>query len=138
MYLNPDVMTNNFQSLGLILLELFSNFGSEHERAATFHDCRKGILPYNLRSSSSILQDIGDLILSCTQLHPEKRPTSSSIARIDIFSSSKVTKMQESLVESLESKLQKKEEEIQIIAQKLRDSELIIKRQAEELRMLKK
>uniref|UniRef100_A0A7S3Q9M8 non-specific serine/threonine protein kinase n=1 Tax=Chaetoceros debilis TaxID=122233 RepID=A0A7S3Q9M8_9STRA len=124
-------------SLGLILLELFSNFGSEHERASIFHDCRRGKLPPTLSSSSSILQDIGDLILSCTQIQPEKRPTSSSIAQIDIFSSSKVAKMQESLVVGLESKLQKKEKEIQVMAQKLRDSEFTIERQAKELRMLK-
>ena len=30
-------------SLGLILLELFSNFTSDHERAKAFHDCRNNI-----------------------------------------------------------------------------------------------
>lgn len=58
-------------SLGLILLELFSSFDSEHERAKIFHDCRKGILPNRFIRGDTYLQNIGELILACTSINPK-------------------------------------------------------------------
>ena len=115
-------------SLGLILLELFSNFVSAHERAITFQNCRlRGVLPDWLASSSP-LKDVGDLILSCTQPNAGDRPTASDIVQRDLFSDSKVADMQETVIRNLELQLQKKEEE----NERLR---LIIEQQAEELRI---
>lgn len=58
-------------SLGLILLELFSSFDSEHERAKIFHDCRRGILPNRFIRGDSYLKNVGELILACTSIDPK-------------------------------------------------------------------
>jgi serine/threonine protein kinase len=58
-------------SLGLILLELFSSFDSEHERAKIFHDCRRGILPNRFIRGDTYLKNVGELILACTSMDPK-------------------------------------------------------------------
>ena len=59
-----------------------------------------------------MLQDIGELILSCTKNKPGQRPTASSLAQIDVFSNSKVMEMQESIIRNLEDELRQKEIEV--------------------------
>ena len=70
-------------SLGLILLELFSNFTSEHERAVAFHDCRyDGELASWMKRT---YPDVSSLVLACTQKDWTKRPTASEILSADVF-----------------------------------------------------
>lgn len=61
-------------------MELFCSFGSAHERAATFQDCRRGKLPYKMLKDENF--NIGTLILLCTEKKREKRPTASEILKI--------------------------------------------------------
>ena len=70
-------------SLGLILLELFSNFTSEHERAVAFHDCRYHgeLAPWMKR----IYPDVASLVLACTQKDWTLRPTASEILSASAF-----------------------------------------------------
>jgi serine/threonine protein kinase len=70
-------------SLGLILLELFSNFTSEHERAVAFHDCRYHgeLAPWMTR----IYPDVASLVLACTQKDWTQRPTASEILSASAF-----------------------------------------------------
>ncbi len=70
-------------SLGLILLELFSNFTSEHERAVAFHDCR-----YHGEVTSWMSRtypDVSSLVLACTQKDWTLRPTASEILSASVF-----------------------------------------------------
>jgi hypothetical protein len=113
-------------SLGLILLELFSDFGSAHERAITFQNCRKGVLPDWLTSSSP-LKNVGDLVLSCTKQKTEDRPTANEILKCELFNNSKVADMQASTIRRLELQLEEKEEE----NRRLR---LVIEKQSKQLR----
>lgn len=64
-------------SLGLILLELFCSFGTEHERIHTFHDCRRGVLPEQLRDT---YPPVAETILSCTHEQPTMRPSARNLA----------------------------------------------------------
>mmetsp|Transcript_21770 Transcript_21770/g.37081 ORF Transcript_21770/g.37081 Transcript_21770/m.37081 type:complete len:883 (-) Transcript_21770:25-2673(-) len=70
-------------SLGLILLELFSNFTSEHERAVAFHDCRYHgeLAPWMART----YPDVSSLVLACTQKDWTQRPTASEILSASVF-----------------------------------------------------
>lgn len=70
-------------SLGLILLELFSNFTSEHERAVAFHDCRYHgeLAPWMTRT----YPDVSSLVLACTQKDWTQRPTASEILSASVF-----------------------------------------------------
>lgn len=63
-------------SLGLILLELFCSFGTEHERIHTFHDCRRGVLPERLKQT---YPHVAETILSCTHEQPSMRPTAKDL-----------------------------------------------------------
>ena len=101
---------STFYSLGLILLELVSNFGSGHERAATFQNCRKGVLPEWLTASPP-LSDVCDLILSCTKQRPKDRPRAHEIIKHDLFNGSKIADMQSTVITNLEDELEKKEVE---------------------------
>jgi len=112
-------------SLGLILLELVSNFGSAHERALTFQHCRKGILPDYLKAAPLI--QVGELITWCTKKNPNDRPTAEEVLKFDLFSNTKVADMQESLIKTLELELSQKIEENKRLRQ-------IIERQADQLR----
>jgi len=70
-------------SLGLILLELLSNFTSEHERARAFHDCRHGrdLAPWMRRDHP----EAHALILACTQADWTRRPSASDIQAAGLF-----------------------------------------------------
>ena len=70
-------------SLGLILLELFSNFTSEHERAVAFHDCRHHgeLAPWMRR----IYPEVSSLVQACTQKDWTQRPTASEILSASVF-----------------------------------------------------
>lgn len=101
---------HSLRSLGLILLELFSDFGSAHERAITFQNCRKGILPDWLTSSSP-LSNVGELVLSCTKDDPKERPSAGDVLNCHLFDDTKVADMQAITIRKLELKLQHAEEE---------------------------
>ncbi len=70
-------------ALGLILLELFSNFTSEHERANAFHDCRHHgeLAPWMKRT----YPEVSSLVLACTQKDERRRPTASDIQAASVF-----------------------------------------------------
>lgn len=85
-------------SMGLILLELFCSFGTEHERIHTFHDCRRQKLPPWLLEN---YPDVSSIILRCTQCDPTKRPTAS-----DLLASHNVSH------DVLKSELEKKDREL--------------------------
>lgn len=63
-------------SLGLILLELFEQFQSEHERAVAFRDCRAGRLPSGLIQNHN---SVANLVLWCTRHCPRDRPTAKEV-----------------------------------------------------------
>ncbi|KAL3796137.1 hypothetical protein HJC23_000640 [Cyclotella cryptica] len=70
-------------ALGMILLELFSNFTSEHERAKAFHNCR------HRRELEPSLQrtypEVSTLVLACTQNDRSRRPTTSDIQNAGVY-----------------------------------------------------
>ena len=100
-------------SLGLILLELFCSFGSAHERASTFHDCRRGFLPKMFTADKSPLNDIGNLILACTKVTCSKRPTANDLVNLDVFSESKIAELREKEIEKLESLVERQKRELE-------------------------
>jgi hypothetical protein len=61
----------------MILLELFSNFTSEHERAKAFQKCRhrRELEPW----LEETYPDVSALVLACTQNDRSRRPTTSNI-----------------------------------------------------------
>lgn len=70
-------------SLGLILLELFSNFTSDHERAKAFHDCRyRGELPPWMKRT---YPEVSALVLACTHQDWRLRPSASEIQAAALF-----------------------------------------------------
>ena len=70
-------------SLGLILLELFSNFTSEHERAKAFHDCRHhGEIASWMKRT---YPEVSTLVLACTQSDWKRRPSASDIQAAGVF-----------------------------------------------------
>ena len=88
-YASPEQVSSNSYgpaadvfSLGLILLELFCAFGTEHERIHTFHDCRQGVLPPELVRS---YPRVAETILACTNHDPRKRPTSQQLLKRPLF-----------------------------------------------------
>jgi serine/threonine protein kinase len=70
-------------SLGLILLELFSNFTSEHERAKAFHDCRhrRELAPRMMRDHP----EASALVLACTETDWTRRPSARDIQAAGLF-----------------------------------------------------
>lgn len=89
-YASPEQTTSGLYgpaadvfSLGLILLELLSNFTSEHERARAFHDCRQGrdLAPWMRRDHP----EAHALILACTQADWTRRPSASDIQAAGLF-----------------------------------------------------
>lgn len=108
-------------SLGLILLELFCAFGTEHERIHTFHDCRRGILPKKLQTMHP---DIASVILSCTKPLPCERPSAREVL------SDRLLRQHRSEAQGLQGKLDEKETQIQNQLLELENKDKII----EELR----
>ena len=82
-YASPEQMNSSnygkesdIFSLGLILLELFSLFGTEHERYQAFYACRQGILSDALQEN---FPEIARLVLKCTQPDLRSRVTAQDI-----------------------------------------------------------
>ena len=89
-------------SLGLILLELCSNFGTEHERAQAFHDVR--IARMVPRRVQRLFPRAAAHILACTEPDPQNRPSAHDILSDDIF--------QESNTEILRLKVELRKKEL--------------------------
>ena len=100
-------------SVGLILLELFCSFGTEHERIHTFHDCRRQTLPPWLLEK---YPDVSSIILRCTQSDPAKRPTAS-----DLLASHSVSH------DVLKSELERKDRELKKQQCEIEEKDRIIK-----------
>ncbi|KAL7549804.1 hypothetical protein ACHAWF_013078, partial [Thalassiosira exigua] len=99
-------------SLGLILLELFSNFTSEHERGKAFHDCRNNreLAP----SMRRYYPEIFTLILACTQADWSQRPSASDILAASVFQDrSNGAEIFHAEVRALRVELTRKDEQIQ-------------------------
>jgi serine/threonine protein kinase len=141
-YASPEQLKTQFYgpeadifSLGMILLELYCSFGSAHERAATFHDCRQGKLPNNLLLGK--LKDIGKLILACTHVDRRKRPTALDIVKLDIFNESKIAQLREIEIEKLQVDLKSSLTLIELQKKQLREKDDIIDILQRELSVLK-
>lgn len=114
-YFHTNIFPSKFEcSLGLILLELFCSFDSAHERASTFRDCRRGLLPKMFTvDKKSPLYDIGNLILDCTKTTCSKRPTANYLASLDVFSESKIAALREQKILKLESLVERQKRELE-------------------------
>lgn len=122
-------------SLGLILLELFCSFGSEHERADTFHDCRRGKLPSWIISTYPF-KNVADLITSCTKPNPLDRPTGNEILKLNIYK--ETLAMQKGMMtNSLESELRRRDEVIVEQSRLLLEKDALLKKQTEDLKQMK-
>lgn len=124
-------------SLGLILLELFSSFDSEHERAKVFHDCRKGILPKKFLVGDSYLKNVGDLILALTAHQQSERPTAVQIVQLEISNQAKVTDFQNSLIRNLRNNVAQKEAEIVLLRMQIEERDNVIKEQQKIIQYLR-
>jgi serine/threonine protein kinase len=138
-YAAPEQITENdygpkvdIFALGVILLELFSNFTSEHERAKAF---------YNLRHCRELeprihqtYPEVASLVLACTQTDPRQRPTASDILNIGVFhegnSSELVTALKseidqrDDLIDKQNDLLREKDREIEELKQRLMQVEV--------------
>jgi hypothetical protein len=112
-------------SLGLILLELFSFFSSEHERAVTFHDCRRGKLPSWMTWT---YPEVSKLVLACTNQDPSLRPSASNIISMEIFQESSNAEIYKAEIQSLRHELEKKEAEVEKLNQIIQQQEELILR----------
>ena len=121
-------------SLGLILLELFSNFGSEHERATTFHNCRQGKLPQWIVRT---YPEVATLVLACTKSAPAERPTANDIEILDIFQQSKGAEIYKAEIQSMHSELEQRDAIIQMQRRQLAEKDNKINQQMEELRIVR-
>ena len=92
-------------SLGLILLELFCVFGTEHERIDTFDKCRSQSLPSWL---SRDYPNIADVIQTCTHTNPAKRPTAADLVA-EVLTEQDILRMQ---LEEKDQQLKKQRSEI--------------------------
>jgi serine/threonine protein kinase len=99
-------------SMGLILLELFCCFATEHERIHTFHNCRRQKLPSWLLEKYS---EASSLILKCTQSNPAKRPTAT-----DLLASHNVSH------DALKKQLEKKDRELKKQRSEIEEKDRII------------
>jgi len=122
-------------SLGLILVELFSHFGSAHERAIIFQNCRDGKLPNWMVGKHALLDDVGKLILACTALDKRKRPTASEIVECHLFSDAEIGNYE---MKQLENDLTQSKALIEEQNRLLAEKDATISRLREELMILKK
>lgn len=143
-YASPEQVTSktygtaaDIYSLGLILLELFSNFTSEHERAKGFHECR-----HNRELAPRTQQyhpEVSALILACTQADWSRRPTASTVlasgmfqekgGRIDMFRSELralqvETSRKDALIQSQREQMKEKDEIIESLRHRLAKVEI--------------
>mmetsp|Transcript_11522 Transcript_11522/g.16687 ORF Transcript_11522/g.16687 Transcript_11522/m.16687 type:complete len:921 (-) Transcript_11522:159-2921(-) len=109
-------------SIGLLLLELFCGFQTEHERAQGFHDCRsRGELPDKMLP----YPEISALILSCTQADPTKRPSASDILATEI-SQETDAEIYRAQLQNVQVELEQKNQEIKRHLAKLEEKDKII------------
>jgi serine/threonine protein kinase len=122
-------------SLGLILLELCSCFGTEHERIDAFYGCRQQReVPRKLQR---LFPKAADLILACTQPDPKKRPTANTILRDELFqkSSTEILRLKvelsnkELMLQRQHATMKEKDEVIQNLQRKLAAANLAAERQ---------
>jgi len=92
-------------SLGLILLELFCVFGTEHERIDTFRQCRSQSLPSWL---SQDYPNVADVILNCTHASSAERPTAAELCA-NVLTEQDILRMQ---LEEKDKELKKQRSEI--------------------------
>ena len=107
-------------SLGLILLELFSNFTSEHERAAAFHDCRhrREVAPWMKR----YYPEVSALILACTHVDYDRRPTAKDLEAAGVIQE------RGSGAEILRAELRTKDRLIHRQKEQLKEKDVMIKK----------
>ena len=126
-YASPEQITSktygtaaDIFSLGLITLELFSNFTSEHERAKAFHDCRhnREVAPWMKR----YYPEVSALILACTQIDWTRRPSAKDILSTAVFQESG------NGAEILRAELRTKDRLIQSQKEQLKEKDELIER----------
>lgn len=109
----------------MILLELFSFFTSEHERAVTFSDCRHGKLPSWI---SWTYPEVSKLVLACTNQDPSLRPSATDIISLEIFQESSSAEIYKAEIQSLQHELKNKENEVENLKQIIQQQEELIRR----------
>ena len=147
-YAAPEqILTNSYGSkadifsLGLVLLELLSKFGSAHERATAFQECRRGCVPHAIQST---YPNIANLILLCTHSNSIKRLSAESIIKLDFFkepfcaeSYRGVNKKLKINLDQCNLEMLKRNSEIEDLKLKLLEKDIIIKKQERQLIDLK-
>lgn len=129
-YAAPEQMSSksygpeaDIYSLGLILLELFCHFGTEHEKQMAFHSCRKGEVPDHLNEE---LPEIVPLILKCTSKCPSDRPSASDIQKSSLLAHSASEIAQRTEIERLREELQMKDVELKLNNDIIKEKDEII------------
>lgn len=127
-------------SLGLILLELFCSFGSEHERATTFHDCRRGKLPLWIISAYPF-ENVANLIISCTKPNPSERPTANEILNLNIYKESLTTAVvaeiqEETITNGLQLEIQRRDEVIAEQSKLILEKDALLEKQTRDLKLM--
>lgn len=111
-------------SLGLIILELFSNFTSEHERAKAFLACRRdGELDSGLKH---YFPEVATLILACTNKDCSRRPTARDIQAE--FQERSGDEMYRAEVRTLKLEIAKKDKLIQSQVEQMRAKDKLIEK----------
>lgn len=134
-YAAPEQITENdygpevdIFALGIILLELFSNFTSEHERAKAFYNLRHGreLEPWMHRT----YPEVATLVLACTQTDRRKRPTASEILNAGVFHEESCAEVFKSEVNALKNEIGRRDNLIDQQKDMLKEKD----REIEELR----
>lgn len=120
-------------SLGLIILEMFCNFGSEHERATIFHDCRCGQVPPTIRNA---YPKVASLILQCTHSEPAKRPSANVIHSLDISNEMRSEELYQADMNSMRLELKQKNAEIEMKNNQLAEKDTMVQEQKKEIEAL--
>jgi len=138
-YASPEQITTktystaaDIFSLGLILLELFSNFTSEHERAKAFHDCRHSseLAPWMKR----YYPEVSALIVACTQADWSRRPSASDIQAAGMFQEiGKGAEIFRAELISMKVEMARKDDQIQNQTEQLIEKDKLIQSQTEQL-----
>ena len=97
-------------SLGLMLMELFSAFDTEHERQLAFRNCRNGFVPDSIKLE---VPDVYELILQCTHHEPSERPTAKEILSSSLFIHREKLDKESFCDQYKEKKIRKLQEEIE-------------------------
>jgi len=109
-------------SLGLILLEIFNNFTSEHERAKAFHDCRhnRELAPW----MKQYYPEVSNLILACTQTDWNRRPSASDIQAVGMFQEG--SEIFRAELRALKAEMTRKDELIQRQKEQMKEKDKLI------------